>query len=151
MRLTKSSKSPQIPWNHRIESILHKRGLLELWTGVIGADHLKKQVAMSTRNQEAENRSVRQKLWGNNGDTEDDDMGHTILGDVSFVPPAASKGLGPLATMALGALIPGGPIIGYLVNEALQQPVPPVAGDPFIDTDSTLKLGLGRLEDYIAE
>lgn len=130
---------------------LQKRSLLELWAGVIGTKAVEQQAEMSRRNQEAENRAVRRKLWKNDGsDQEGDDMGDTILGDVSIVQPAApqSRGLSPLLAAALGAALPGVGAAGFFANQILNpaDPAPIVEG-----VDTSVKIGLGKLSDYLPD
>ena len=132
---------------------LQKRSLLELWAGVIGTKAVEQQAVMSRRNQEAENRAVRRKLWKNDGsDPEGDEMGDTILGDISIVQPAApspqSRSLSPLLAAALGAALPGVGAAGFFASQLLDDPAAP----PAVEFDDTsLTLGLGKLEDYLDE
>ncbi len=126
---------------------LKKRSLLELWAGVIGTKAVEQQAEMSRRNQEAENRAVRRKLWKNDGsDPEGDEMGDTILGDVTIQQPAAaqSRGLSPLLAAAIGMAIPGVGIGGYFANAILNQTAAPTAG-----TDTTTDITLSKISDYL--
>jgi hypothetical protein len=130
---------------------LQKRSLLELWSGVIGTRAVERQAVMSRRNQEAENRAVRRKLWKNDGsDQEGDDMGDTILGDVSIVQPAApqSRGLSPLLAAALGAALPGVGAAGFFANQILNpaDPAPIVEG-----VDTSVKIRLGKIGDFLPD
>lgn len=130
---------------------MKKRSLLELWAGVIGTKAVEQQAQMSRQNQEAENRAVRRKLWRNDGsDEEGDEMGDTILGDISIVQPSAaqSRGVSPLLAAALGTMIPGVGAAGFFASQLLDDPAAP----PAVEFDDTsLMLGLGKLEDYITE
>ena len=130
---------------------LQKRSLLELWAGVIGTRAVERQAEMSRRNQEAENRAVRRKFWKNDGsDQEGDDMGDTILGDVTIQQPAApqSRGLSPLLAAALGAALPGVGAAGFFANQILNpaEPAPVVEG-----IDTSVKIGLGKLSDFLPD
>jgi hypothetical protein len=130
---------------------LQKRSLLELWAGVIGTKAVEQQAEMSRRNQEAENRAVRRKLWRNDGgDQEGDDMGGTILGDVTIQQPAAPQrsGMSPLLAAALGVALPGVGIGGFLASQILNpaDPAPVVEG-----VDTSVKIGLGKLSDYLPD
>jgi len=130
---------------------LQKRSLLELWAGVIGTKAVEQQAEMSRRNQEAENRAVRRKLWKNDGsDQEGDDMGDTILGDVTIQQPAAPQrsGMSPLLAAALGVALPGVGIGGFLASQILNpaDPAPVVEG-----VDTSVKIGLGKLSDYLPD
>jgi hypothetical protein len=130
---------------------LQKRSLLELWAGVIGTKAVEQQAEMSRRNQEAENRAVRRKLWRNDGgDQEGDDMGGTILGDVTIQQPAApqSRGLSPLLAAALGAALPGVGAAGFFANQILNpaDPAPIVEG-----VDTSVKIRLGKIGDFLPD
>lgn len=123
------SQSEHRSWRQTLQSIGKKRGMLELWTGVIGTQAVANHAEMSRRNQEAENRCVRQQLWGNDGGAgEDDDMGNTILGDVTNPTPIVVNGqqsnnlLATVLAVAAGALIPGAGVAGYLLKDALSKP-----------------------------
>ncbi len=154
---TSSVKQPT--WKEQVQKIGCKRAMLELWTGVIGAKSVQHHAEMSRRNQEAENRCVRQQLWGNDGGAEgDDDMGNTILGDVTHPTPIVVAGgqqpssslLPTVLALAAGALIPGAGVAGYLLKDAFNKPeVTPAPVQEF--TDSTVSIGLGKIEDYIKE
>ena len=122
----------------------------------MGAKSVQHHAEMSRRNQEAENRCVRQQLWGNDGGAEgDDDMGDTILGDVTHPTPIVVAGgrqssslLPTVLAFAAGALIPGAGVAGYLLKDALIKPeVTPAPVQEF--TDSTVSIGLGKIEDYV--
>ncbi|MEO2019209.1 MAG: hypothetical protein ABGZ53_33150 [Fuerstiella sp.] len=148
------SQSAQRSWRQTLQSIGRKRGMLELWTGVIGARAMEHHAEMSRRNQEAENRCVRQQLWGNDGGAgEDDDMGNTILGDVTNPTPIVVNGqqsnnlLPTVLAVVAGALIPGAGVAGYLLNAALVKPDIALPAQQF--TDSSVSLGLGKIEDYL--
>jgi len=115
---------------------------------MIGAKTLQHHAEMSRKNQEAENRHVRQTLWGNDGGSEDD-VHDNYLGDVTVQPPKQSSVMPALLAMALGTAIPGAGVAGYFINQALTTPTPPAVGEPAIDTSVTI--GLGRIEDYVSE
>lgn len=128
---------------------MKKRSLLELWAGVIGTKAVEQQAQMSRQNQEAENRAVRRKLWRNDGsDEEGDEMGDTILGDISIVQPSAaqSRGVSPLLAAALGTMIPGVGAAGFFASQLLDKPDPP----PGVEFDDTsVQIELGKLEDFL--
>lgn len=108
------------------------------------------------RNIDAEDRFVRRKFWGSDETAEEpEEMGNTILGDVTNPTPVVvagqpSSGLGALAATALVALgmsVPVAGVGGYLLNQALTgsdiEPTPATE-----QTIESLNLGLGRIEDY---
>jgi hypothetical protein len=103
------------------------------------------------RNIEAESAAVRRKLWGEESKAaESDDMGNTILGDITNPAPIVinqpQSNLLPIALAALAGLgIPtamaGGAAAMYLLNKpaATQQTY----------QDETVSIGLGRIDDYM--
>lgn len=104
------------------------------------------------KNQAAESAFVRQQVWGEKtGQSVEDDMGTTILGDVTNPTPIvinsqpqqqSGGALKTLAILAAGALIPGAGIGGYLASQWLNQK--PVATET---EDKSLDLGLLKFED----
>ena len=114
--------------------------------------------AEQQRNREAESAHVRKTVWGEqgNGASEDaeDDMGHTILGDVNhpapIIMPQQSSSLAPVAILLAGLLAGGasGAAAGYFLS-------PSGKGDadenaPAFE-DESVSIGLGRIEDYLQE
>lgn len=105
------------------------------------------------KNREAESDWVRTHYWGAESTEDAEDMGDTILGDVThptpIVMPQASSQW-PLAIgLALASLFPtivAGAFAVYLMTKddapAIQQ--------PGFD-DSSVSIGLGKIEDYIKE
>ena len=114
-------------------------------------DSQKRQAA----NEEAENRWFRKTISGDDGAVESD-MGTTILGDITPQPPVIiqqppqqSSNLGTIAAI-VAAMATGG-ILGsqYLGKQALElvQPQQPQEQQAAYE-DSTIRIGLGRLENY---
>ena len=113
--------------------------------------------AESQRNQRAEGAFVRRTLWGAKEDEQDgeqDEMRQTIVGDVTnptpviIQPPQQSNTLGTIAAI-VAAMATGG-ILGPTVLSALK-PTAPTAQpmqQPQGFTDSTVSVGLGKLENY---
>jgi len=116
-------------FSDRVKRAALGRWKLETWTKMLGVRGLERAQKMSERNQEAENRKVRQQLWGNDGGSgEGDEMGgNTYLGDVTTPAPivvasgSSGNNLGPLLAAALGMLGPLGGVVGYFANQALTQ------------------------------
>jgi len=105
---------------------------------------------MSEANQEAENRSVRKHVWGVDSPDvlqDTDEMGDTILGNVTTHPTQVvdkSSKLAPLVLAAvLGAGLPAAGVAGYLLSKVNQ----PGVAQP----DESVNLGLGRIEDYLKD
>lgn len=105
----------------------------------------------------AENKAVREKLWGESDQAASEDMtqGHTILGDVIQQPPVIiagqqqSSGLGPLLGAALAGAsllgIPGAGVAAYLYGKSQAEPAKP--NTQIIEQREDLGLGLLKLED----
>lgn len=111
---------------HRLGRAALNRWKLETASKAIGVQGLHRAQEMSLRNQEAENRAIRQKLWGNDGQPDcEEDIGHMYLGDVTHThqypqPSQPKSSLGPLLAAGLGMLGPLGGVTGYFVNQAMQ-------------------------------
>ena len=139
----------------RVENILEKFAKLELWAGAIANRAIQNHERRQSKNIAAEDAAARQAAGWPEPETEGEDVGDTILGDVVIQQPAASPaqpqlqtkggGLAKLAVATLlGAAVPGAGIAGYLLNsagEAIQAPA--------TDTDTTTQIGLGKIEDYL--
>lgn len=115
-------------FSERVQRAALNRWKLETWTKMLGVRSLDRAQKMSERNQEAENRRIRQQLWGNDGGSDEGDEmgGNTYLGDVTTPAPVIVAGggnssLGPLLAAALGALGPAGAVGGFFLNQMLQQ------------------------------
>lgn len=150
-----AESSPISPdFRRQAEKIGIVRAKLEALTGMLGYKALETHQARTQRNLEAEDRAVRTKLWGNDGEPAEADQmgGNTILGDVTHPTPVIvtgqqSSGLAKtLAGIAIGALIPGAGVGGYLLSQLGQQ-----AASTVIEEGEKVDLGLGRIEDYLGK
>jgi hypothetical protein len=135
------------------------RWKLETLTGLLGINALQQHQSESHKNQQAENQHVRKSVWGSEvaSQSDDDDMRNIVLGDVNhptpvvIAPQQQSNGLLPLA-IAAALLAP--PVMGVAGLAAgyymLQKPeaTAPIAQE---FEDGSIKIGLGRIEDYIKE
>lgn len=113
--------------------------------------------AESQKNQQAEGAFVRRTLWGAKEDEvseEPGEMRQTIVGDVTnptpvvIQAPQQSNTVGTIAAI-VAAMATGG-ILGPTVLSALK-PTAPTAQpmqQPQSYTDSTISVGLGKLENY---
>lgn len=154
MGLSVSSEKQQESPVQKLERAAISRWKLETLTGLLGIRSLRAHQKESERNMAAENRAVREKLWGESGHTgTGDDVGPTILGDnIVHQPPVIvtgqqSSGLGQLVGAALlGASllgIPGAGVAAYLYGKSQQ----PAAQNTTIEKIEDVGLGLLRLED----
>lgn len=132
------------------------RWKIETLTGLLGFRSLQHHQGETEKNLEAENKRVRSELWGDDSKSGGDmgQQGHTILGD--YNPPQvivaggqpSSGTLGKvLAGAALGAAMLGVPaagVVGYVLAQQAKE-------KPDATEDTSLDIGLGRLEDLIPE
>lgn len=105
------------------------------------------------KNREAEESHARKTVWGWDGKQTDvdDEMGHTVVGDITtptpVVYPPTPQNTNVLAIALAGllgaGLVAAGPAILAAWN---QQPAAPVD-----QTDETMQLRLGRIEDYLQD
>lgn len=113
--------------------------------------------AESQKNQQAEGAYVRRTLWGareDEGGEEAGEMRQTIVGDVTnptpvvIQAPQQSNTLGTIAAI-VAAMATGG-ILGPTVLTALKPAAPQAQPmqEPQSYTDSTVNIGLGKLENY---
>lgn len=145
----------------KAEKAALNRWKLETLTGLLGIQSLQKHAATKAADREAESRWAREKLWGSkeiadaDQGSQADDVNTTILGDVTHPAPIimnqppASNPLLPVALAAMAAVgVPGllgaGVIAGYLLS-----PKAPKV-EPVEFNDETLRIGLGKIEDYVA-
>jgi hypothetical protein len=135
----------------KVVNYLNRKGKLELWSGVMANQMIQDHRNEQRKNQAAESAFVRQQVWGEKpGQSIEDDMGTTILGDVTnptpivinSQPQQSGGALKTLAILAAGALIPGAGIGGYLASQWLNQKT--VAKET---EDESLDLGLLKFED----
>lgn len=145
---------------NRIEKYWDKRGRLNLWAGAITNQSLQGHVQRQAKNQAAEDSYVRRKAWEEQPGMQTatgEDMGHTILGDVTNPTPIVihsqpqqhGSGIGKVlagAALAAGVIgIPGAGIAGYFLNQIMSRPQPVVPSQP--GTDATVDIGLGKYDD----
>ena len=144
---TESSSSPV----QKVVNYLNRKGKLELWSGVLANQMIQDHRNEQRKNQAAEGAFVRRQVWGEKpGQSIEDDMGTTILGDVTnptpivinSQPQQSGSALKTLAILAAGALIPGAGLAGYFASQLLKPTTETTAPE-----DQTLDLGLLRFED----
>lgn len=111
-------------------------------------DSQKRQAA----NEEAENRWFRKTVGGGNVQAEnEDEMGTTILGDIThpapiIMPPSPQSNIGTI--LGLAGTMAAAAMGGYMYANSGTQPQQVEQQQPPAFDDSTIKIGLGRLEDY---
>lgn len=145
---------------NRIAKYWDRRGKLKLWSGVIANQSLQDHASRQAKNLAAEDAYVRRKAWEDcSGAAEvGEDMGHTILGDVTnptpivinSTPQQQPSGVGKLLLgTALGAALLGVPfagIAGFALNHFLNKPQPQQPTE-----DNTVDIGLKRLSELFPE
>jgi hypothetical protein len=141
-------------WQEKFTSFLKGRGKIQQLAELTAVQQMQATAKDIQKNMEAESAEVRRSLWGGGktNEAEADDMATTILGDVTHptpivIQPPQQNNLLPLALMAAAAVgIPAtlgvGAIAGHLLTKQ------PAATAPAFD-DETLKIGLGRIDDYL--
>ena len=90
-------------------------------------------------------------MWGSDEKAGDDDMGTTILGDIThpapiIMPPTPQSNIGTILGL-IGTIAAAG-MGGYMYASSGTEPQPVQQQQPPTFDDSTLQIGLGRLEDY---
>lgn len=137
-------------WKDETIDLTSKSKRLELATGALGLEMLQDGADREHRRLKAQEKAIHKLHFGEDmPESEDDEMRQTILGDqITYQqqPELKKRGLGVLASLVLGALVPGAGFAGYLIADALQQDPPPVIQQS--GEDETADLGLGRIEDY---
>jgi hypothetical protein len=125
----------------------------EVHSGQIANEHIEDMAEEQRQMVKAENAAVANSMgWEMNpSDSEDGKMRVTVLGDGDVTvdsspkdekPKEKKRGINPLLAAALGAAIPGGPLIGYAISEFLSEDSTSV-----VDTDTVLDIGLQKLKD----
>lgn len=158
MNSTASSETQLQPLLEKVAKAGISRWKLEALTGLLGIRSLQNHQAETEKNVQAENQRIRKELWGYTepAATGEDMANQTILGDVTHPTPIIIAGqqqqssiLPTLAALAIGTMIPGAGIAGYLAAQMLTKPAPVVApiGKPI--TDESLDVGLGRFKDLL--
>ena len=115
-------------------------------------DSQKRQAA----NEEAENRWFRKTVSGDEMKVDaDDDMGHTILGDIThpapIIMPQQQPQQNPLMSMLLGAaMTAGGGAVGYYFANQNTPQVQEQTAPAGFDYE-TVSVGLGKIEDYLEQ
>ena len=151
-------------WKSDLQGFLKGRGKIQQLAELTGVEHLRATAAENRRNSEAEAAHARRVVWGSDesgggssSSSAEDDMGTTILGDITQPPtvivPAQQNNLWPMVALALAGMLPAaglgaagaGAAAAYLLSRPAA--VPEVRPDPDYE-DSSVKIGLGRLEDY---
>lgn len=128
---------------------------MELWTSVIGNRAMESHAREHARNRDAHGRFHRSQI-GQESDTKDDDMGNTILGDVTTPAPVVIAGnsggsdtLKTLITLVLGGLLGGGGLAAGAAATYFLNRTPEVVSEP--NASDAIRIGLGRLEDFTNE
>ena len=144
-------------WTKDAKSHFKKMAGLTTLARQAAVESLMDHEAESQKNQQAEGAFVRRTLWGAKEDEvseEPGEMRQTIVGDVTnptpvvIQAPQQSNTLGTIAAI-VAAMATGG-ILGPTVLTALKPAAPQAQPmqEPQSYTDSTVNIGLGKLENY---
>ncbi len=148
-----TSSEPQQILNKAMTAGLN-RWKIETLTGLLGFRSLQHHQSESEKNLEAENKRVRQQLWGDESSEEMAQQGHTILGD--YNPPqvimaGGHQSSGTMIKVIAGAAIaagligiPAAGVIGYAASQLMDRKSAPV-----LTQDNSLDVGLGHIEDLL--
>ena len=138
-------------WRDASKEVLEKfyknKAKINNLAGLTAVQSLQANSRQQLANQEAENQWARKNLWGSDVKAEDDDMGTTILGDITnpapviIQPPQSNIGtiLGLVATIAAAGM--GGYM--YATSGGNDQPQQPANL-----SYEGYNVGLGKAEDY---
>jgi hypothetical protein len=135
-----------------LETFYKNKAKLNNLAGLTAVQSLQANQREQQANQEAESQWVRKNLWGSDVKAGEDDMGTTILGDIThpapiIMPPTPQSNIGTILGL-IGTIAAAG-MGGYMYANSGSNPAPAVEQQPPPSfDDSTLQLGLGRLEDY---
>jgi hypothetical protein len=142
-------------WQPGFLKHLERRSKLSHLAALTAIEDLQAKAEESQRNNAAESAAVRRSLWGEEVASKptDDEMRTTILGDVTHPAPVViSQPQQSLALpLALAAAFIAPPVMGAIAAGvtylAMKQSAPVVQDFE----DGSVKLGLGRIEDYFKE
>lgn len=130
------------------------RAKINNWSGVLAMKNLRANSKEQLKNQEAESSYVRRNLWGATeepSEVEADEMEYTHLGDVNhpapiIMPQPKQSNLPTIALMALSLGVGG--LAAYALTKD-KEPAPAQEAPEF--DDSSVSIGLGRIEDYLKD
>jgi hypothetical protein len=131
-----------------LETFYRNKAKINNLAGLTAVQSLQANSKQQLANQEAENRWARKNLWGSDLKAEDDDMGTTILGDIThpapvvIQPPQSNIGtiLGLVGTIAAAGM--GGYMYATSGGDEQQQQQPANL------SYEGYNVGLGKAEDY---
>jgi hypothetical protein len=134
-----------------LETFYKNKAKISNLAGLTAVQSLQANQREQQANQEAESQWVRKNVWGSDVKAGEDDMGTTILGDIThpapiIMPPTPQSNIGTILGL-IGTIAAAG-MGGYMFATSGTQPQATEQQPPPSFDDSTLQLGLGRLEDY---
>jgi hypothetical protein len=156
MTSSQTSSIPETP-REALQRHLDREGRLKQWATMTGLNWLNQSQQRQAANEEAENRWFRKTVSGEEMQVDaDDDMGHTILGDIThpapIIMPQQQPQQNPLMSMLLGAaMTAGGGAVGYYFANQNNTPQPQEQTAPAGFDYETVSVGLGKIEDYLEE
>jgi len=139
------------PPKEALQKHLDRQGRMTQWITLEAFNWLRDSQKRQAANEEAENKWFRKTLGDEGVMRSEEDMGTTILGDIThpapiIMPPAPQSNIGTL--LGLLATMAAAGMGGYMfANRGTRPPAVEQQPPPSFD-DSTLQIGLGRLEDY---
>ena len=128
-------------------------GKLIQWARLGSVEDMQAQWEEQQNNREAESAAVREKAWGvGSGGTmaSDDEMRQTILGDVTHPTPVViAPQSNTLQTALLAAALTAAAGIGGYMLAGKNKPEPVTPNPDVSFDDSSVTIGLGKIEDYL--
>lgn len=145
-------------WKNDFRAHMANKGKIQQLAELEAVQDLRLKAAENRKNSEAEAAHVRKKVWGQESEPEGEDMGNTVLGDITHPAPVIVTGgsnsqLGTILTAAaLAAAVPTmglAGLAGFAASQYLSSPVAEVVEQqPQQFEDQSVDIGLGKLEDY---
>ena len=140
-------------WKEKVASHWETMGKLKQYLGLLAARHIKRRADSNHKNMDAEEKYVREQMWGaTEKDSGDEVSDQTVLGDIFSVK--TGSGVGSLAktllAVGLGTSIPTAGGI-YLADKYLPELLgraKPETSEVEQTDEPDIEFGLGKLEDY---
>lgn len=144
-------------WKDNFTDFWKRRGRVQTLAELTAVQHMRALSSELQRNSEAESAYVRKHVWDDaskaSSEKANNEVNDTILGDYQvhypapiIVQPPKNNPWLPILLTAIAALAGGG-VAGYWASGKRALP----EQQPVEFDDSTVELGLGRIEDYIKD
>ena len=155
MEPTNNSTNSSTDWRILATKYGEQAGKIFQWARLGAVEDMHSQWEEQQKNREAESAAVRDKAWGaGSGETmaSDDEMRQTILGDVTHPTPvviAPQQQTNTLQTAVLAAALTAAAGMGGYMLAGKNKPEPVTPNPDVSFDDSSVTIGLGKIEDYL--